>query len=189
MIRLKHFSLKRKTVFGLIILSFVVLIYIASSLIFGGGNNRTMKSKLNNNFNKSSSVKNSVPTLLPLPKPPLYCSTQISQVYTSSSDYTITNMSCNNPGYSASQPQLSCDGTIFHGVVDLNCYRAMSYSYSHELICTGKLNSANSSNLISLNYSCSSNNPVLMNIYNCSGNIGNYSSSSINLPLSVQCTG
>ncbi len=123
------------------------------------------------------------------PKTSLNCSSEVSLV-SLSRDYTVTNMGCIAPAIASGVVFIKCNGTIMQRATDvsLNCYRAGYYSLNDLLNCSGTTNAASSPVNLLLNYTCNLPNMAGANvIYSCSGNIINYDTFSINLPLSVSC--
>lgn len=117
----------------------------------------------------------------------LSCSTSAS-IMPLTPDYSITEMGCNAPG--SSSTYLICNGTITQHAVDisLGCYRPHYQATADQLECSGTTNALSNPTNLSLNYTCAlpstASNKV---VYLCSGDLANYSSYAINLPLSVAC--
>ncbi|MCL4357531.1 hypothetical protein M1512_01380 [Patescibacteria group bacterium] len=117
----------------------------------------------------------------------LSCSTSAS-VMPLTPDYSITEMGCSAPG--SSSTYLICNGTITQHAVDvsLGCYRPHYQAAADQLECSGTTDALSSPTNLSLNYTCAlpstASNKV---VYSCNGNLANYSSFAINLPLSVAC--
>lgn len=117
----------------------------------------------------------------------LSCSTSAS-IMPLTPDYSITEMGCDAAGSSATY--LICNGTITQRAVDvsLGCYRPHYQAVPDQLECSGTTNALSNPTNLLLNYTCAlpstASNKV---VYSCSGDLANFSSFAINLPLSVAC--
>ena len=159
---------------SLIIVAVIVLVV----LIF----NSSPKAQHSNKLKAKSS---NLQTAGSYPKANLNCSNSIS-IMPLTSDFSITDLNCTE--VTNNQTVISCDGTILHQVVNINCYQTPSYSYNNELICNGATGSILGNGNLPINYTCYL--PSIANtvIYNCSGNIVNYASTAINYSMIVSCS-
>jgi hypothetical protein len=138
--------------------------------------------------NKSTVKQSNKPTDL-FANTTLNCSDSASIVQLTV-DYIVTDMTCSSIKPAISD-FLNCNGSIFSSAsnISLDCYRTNYYSTQDQLQCDGSTTyNPNTSNL-NLSYNC--NLPGVINnpeIYACSGQITNYASHALNLPLVVNCT-
>lgn len=124
-----------------------------------------------------------------LPKPPLSCYTSASNM-SLSSDYSITGMDCKSSNSPNLGVVLYCNGTLLQHAtnVTLNCQIPSSQPNSNGVACSGTTNAASSPVNLALNFSCYANSSLAGNsVYTCSGELANYNTRGINLPLSVNC--
>lgn len=128
-----------------------------------------------------------VPAAVSLPKPPLSCSTSASLIQLSS-DYVISNMGCTQSGGGAAV--LVCSGDIVRSAtkVEIECSTPRTATAnSNNVTCNGGATTGGSPNL-AVHYQCYPASELSnTSVYSCSGDITNYRSYAINLPLSVNC--
>jgi hypothetical protein len=154
------------------------------------GKNHDSKSSSSSVLKKNKPISSTSPLSL-YPPVRVNCNTNASWVpYTV--DYTVTGMGCVAPSLSSGNTFMFCNGSIMQHATDVtfNCYRSGYYSLNDLLACRGSTNADSNPQNLALNYTCllpdvagSNNNPV----YSCSGDLVNYSSMAINLPLAVSC--
>ena len=175
---IKHIT-KTKAI-GLIVIIAVIGIFLITN---NQGND--VRHSVNNKQKTETIESNQLNPLAYLPKPPLSCNSIVS-IVSLSADYTVTNMGCSNQN---SISKLICNGTIYQNAtnVSLNCYRPDYYSSTDQVVCSGAANQSSSGNL-TLNYSCSVPAIEGQTVYLCTGQIQNYASLAINLPINANCS-
>jgi hypothetical protein len=175
----------------LIVIALVVLVGLAlignDVLSNQKPNNLTHNKKANSS---ASNVSQSTNPLQLYPNTSVNCSATASLVQLSA-DYIVSGMRCQAPAITKAN-FLSCDGSIFQQAtnVSFDCYRSEHYASNDNLFCSGSANGNTDPTNLSLNYSCVW--PGLkgnVDVYNCSGEITNYSSFAISLPMTTNCTG
>ncbi len=171
----------------LILILLLIVLILGINILLTHQNNHNQSTITHSKTTALNNNQQNIKTVA-LPKPPISCSTNISLVALSS-DYIITGMNCypSNTQSNSTAP-LSCDGTIFHGSVSVNCFRPEQYSYKNQLVCSGSLNPQLNPTNLTLSYNCSLPNSNTNSIlYSCNGDISNFSYSAISLPLTVNC--
>jgi hypothetical protein len=138
---------------------------------------------------KTTNTESSASPLNLYPKIAINCSTNVSLVQ-STVDYVVTGMGCTAPKLAANAVFLRCNGTIFQHAtnVSFDCHRQGHYASADQLQCSGTTNAAAGPTNLVLSYSCGL--PSVAgnsNVYSCNGDISNYSSLAISLPMSVTC--
>lgn len=180
----------------------IIVVVLLGALLFVG--DRVLLSQHHGISNTSSTSKQNATTKVattqqsnnPLslyPKTSINCNTNASWVE-STVDYIVIGMHCMAPSVTTSR-FLSCNGTIFQHAtnVDFDCYRSYHLTSSDQLQCNGTANGDADPTNLSLSYSCvlPSNMPGESNttLYSCNGDMSDYSSFAVSLPMSVNCSG
>ncbi len=176
---------KKLTYLVIALLGLIVLFFIFS----GGGSVSKTKSSSSHTVNSKSSDSKNLSQQVSLKSLPsnISCSTQATQVPLENG-YLVTDLNCRPNNDSSANPVLTCNGTIFHFQVSIDCYQPGNNPYSkNQLVCNGNMTSFVSNSGLPLSYNCTLNSLTSRTIYTCSGALNGYSPNLVSLPMSVSC--
>ena len=162
------------------------ILYVGGKAVFAGHQPVAVHAAVSGKIHPKVAVSGG--TTQTLPKPPLSCNTNATAVPLTS-DYLITDMGCVSSAVPRNGVVLICNGTLMQGAsnVSMNCAPS-GRTPGAGVVCSGSTNAASAPVNLALNYQCfASSAPTTDGIYVCSGDLANYGSLGISLPLSVSC--